>query len=122
MSRILIVDDYASGRQVLRERLEILGYTCQEVEHGAEALEAMQTSHFDLVITDNEMPVMSGLQLLQRLAEEKEHQHPPVIFLTGNSSDELHNAAREAGACLVMNKPYRGQELLFAVSRLLKLP
>ena len=119
MARILIVDDYASGRQVLRERLEILGYACQEVEHGAEALEAMQTNHFDLVITDNEMPVMTGLQLLRRLSEMREGQQPPVIFLTGNSSDELLNAAREAGACLVINKPYKHQEILSEISRLL---
>ena len=48
MQRILIVDDFASARQVLRHKLEMYGYACQEAEDGSEALKAIQTKHFDL--------------------------------------------------------------------------
>jgi len=120
MKQILIVDDYANGRQVLRERLEMQGYACQEVEDGSAALRAIQTKCFDLVITDNEMPVMTGIQLLQYLAERPEDQPPPVIFFTGHPSNELSNAAQAAGACAVLEKPFKNQELISEITRILE--
>ena len=120
MKRILIVDDYASGRQVLRERLEMQGYACHEVEHGSEALGAIQVERFDLVITDNEMPVMTGLQLLQNLSGRPEDQRPPVIVLTGNLSNDLCNDAHRAGACAVLTKPYQAQDLISEITRILE--
>ena len=120
MKQILIVDDYANGRQVLRERLEMQGFACQEVEDGSAALTAIQTKCFDLVITDNEMPVMTGIQLLQYLAERPEDQPPPVLFLTGHPSNELSNAAQAAGACAVLEKPYKDQELISEITRILE--
>jgi len=120
MKRILIVDDFEPGRLVLRERLEIQGYLCHEAENGAEALQSIQTKPFDLVITDNQMPVMTGLQFLQHLAERPEDQRPPVIFTTGQLSEHLSNAAEKAGACAVLQKPYNVQELISEISRILE--
>jgi len=105
MKRILIVDDFEPGRVVLREKLEMYGFACQEVENGCEALKAIETDRFDLVITDNQMPVMTGLQFLQCLAERPKDQRPPAIFLTGRLSDQLAQAAQTAGAWTVMQKP-----------------
>jgi len=120
MKRILIVDDFKSGRQVLREKLEIYGYACQEVENGSEALKAIETDRFDLVITDNKMPVMTGLEFLQSLAERPEDQRPPAIFLTGQLSDPLSKAAQNAGAWAVMQKPYKDQELISEITRVIE--
>ena len=120
MKRILIADDFQSGRKVLREMLELQGYACQEVENGSEALKAIETERFDLVITDNQMPVMSGLQLLQCLAERTEEQRPPAIFLTGRLSDQLSKAAQAAGASTVMQKPYKDNELISEITRILE--
>ncbi|MDH5564713.1 MAG: response regulator [Nitrospirota bacterium] len=119
MKQILIVDDFEPGRLVLRERLEIQGYLCHEVENGAEALKAIQSKPFDLVITDNHMPVMTGLQMLQCLAERSDDQQPPVIMLTGLASNELSNSAHAAGACAVLEKPYNAQNLISEISRIL---
>ena len=121
MKRILIVDDFPSVRKVLREKLELQGYACQEVENGSEALKAIETERFDLVITDNQMPVMTGLQLLQCLAERPKDQRPPAIFVTGRLSDQVAKAAQTAGAWTVMQKPYRDQELISAITRALEL-
>lgn len=120
MKRILIVDDFEPGRRVLRERLEVQGYLCQEVEDGSEALRAIHTKHFDLVITDNQMPGMTGLQLLQCLVERPKDQRPPVIFLTGHPSNELSNAAQAAGACAVLEKPYKDREIISEITRILE--
>ena len=120
MKRILIVDDFEPGRLVLRERLEIQGYLCHEAENGAEALKAIQTKPFDLVITDNHMPVMTGLQMLQCLADWPDDQQPPVIMLTGHLSNELSNSAQAAGACTILEKPYNAQELVSEITRILE--
>ncbi|UCH91580.1 MAG: response regulator [Nitrospirota bacterium] len=122
MKRILLVDDFEPGRRVLRERLEIQGYLCQEAENGSEALQVMGTKHFDLVITDNQMPVMTGLQMIQYLAKKTKDQRPSVIFLTGHLSDQLSKAAQEAGACAILGKPYKEQKLISEITRILELP
>jgi len=120
MKRILLVDDFEPGRLVLRERLEMQGYVCQEVENGSEALKAIETKRFDLVISDNQMPVMTGLQMLQCLAERTEDQRPPVIVLTGHLTDQLHTEALKTGACAVLQKPYKDQDLLAEITRVLE--
>lgn len=119
MKRILIVDDFEPGRLVLREKLEMQGYACQEVENGLVALETLQTKYFDLIITDNRMPVMSGLKLIQALARQPGETRPPIILLTGHPSSDLFREAREAGACVTLSKPYEDQELLSEITRIL---
>jgi len=121
MKRILIVDDFQPARLILRERLEIQGYLCHEVENGAEALEAIQMKPFDLVITDNHMPVMTGLQMLRYLADRPDDQQPPVIMLTGHASNELSNFAQAAGACAVLEKPFNPKTLISEITRILEL-
>ena len=121
MKRILLVDDFEPARLVLRERLEMQGYACQEAENGSAALKAIETDRFDLVITDNEMPVMTGLQMLQSLAERTEEQRPPVIFLTGHLTNQLSKAAQAAGAWAVLEKPYKDQKLISEISQILEL-
>ncbi|MDR4495516.1 MAG: response regulator [Nitrospirales bacterium] len=119
MKQILLVDDYESGRHVLREKLEMQGYVCREVKDGAEALSIIQQKHFDLVITDNQMPVMTGLELLQALAKTPKNLRLPIILLTGNLTEPLQKAAKLAGASAVLKKPYKDQELLSAITRIL---
>ncbi len=118
MKRILIVDDYVDARRILRQSLELWGYECEEVEHGSKALDALGTTKFDLVITDNEMPVMTGLQLLKRLTQKPEDQRPPVIFLSGNLTKCLRDAALRAGANAILEKPYTHEELLSTILKI----
>lgn len=121
MKRILLVDDYDSGRRVLREKLEIQGYVCQEVEDGAQALKAIQGTQFDLIITDNQMPVMTGLELLQALTKKPKKLRPPIILLTGHLTEPLEQAAKMAGASAVLAKPVKDQIILSAITRILGL-
>ena len=117
MDPILIVDDDESIRMLLSQFLKGNGYTCEEVENGARALEWVLTHEVELVITDNDMPVMSGIEFLKSLRlPSSSHTHPPpVIFMTGNWSETLYNEARQAGAKAVILKPYDTKELLMAV-------
>ena len=120
MKRILIVDDFAPGRIVLREKLKIQGHTCQEVCNGSEALRAIRLKAFDLVITDNKMPVMTGLEFIQTLVKQLPTQHPPVILLTGNPSRTLFEEAQQAGARGIFKKPYDEQELFSEINYILE--
>ena len=116
MKRILIVDDFEAGRLVLRKLLELKGYACQEAGNGLEALETLQTKKFDLVITDNKMPEMTGLELIQSLAQRPKDQRPTIILLTGHPSQEVYHEAQRADVWAIFKKPYDFQELFLKIS------
>ncbi len=120
MKRILIVDDFEPGRLVLRENLEMQGYACQEAVNGLEALETIKTKHFDLVITDQTMPIMTGLELTQSLAYKSNGQHPPVILLTGHPTNQLYRKAQQAGVEAFFSKPCNQRDLSLAITRILE--
>ncbi len=122
MKRILIVDDFQPGRLVLRETLEMQGYSCQESVNGLEALNTLKIKQFDLIITDNAMPVMTGLEMAQSLATTPLNQRTPIILLTGQPSDRLYREARKTGLLAIFPKPYNEQELLSEIVRILETP
>ncbi len=118
--QILIVDDFEPGRLVLRENLEMQGYACQDATNGLEALDYLETIHFDLIITDYKMPIMTGLELLQSLSKNPSDQHPPTILLTGEPTRDLHRKAQEAGVQAIFPKPYNERDLALAITRILE--
>ena len=70
MKRILLVDDQPMARQVLKLFLAEFGYDAEEADNGAVALRLLDRGKaFDLIISDNQMPVMTGMELIQALAE-----------------------------------------------------
>ncbi len=119
MGRILLVDDEAAVRVTLRGILESQGYDCAEAEHGAAALALLQQEHFDLVITDNRMPVLNGIEFL-KLYSQKPNPKPPVIFFTGDISDEEKDLAMKAGARAVLLKPPNFGEIISAVQQAIR--
>ena len=117
MKRILIVEDQAMARTALRLFLEQQGYECVEADNGATALawlDERQPVH--LIITDNKMPVMDGLQFLKALRERNHLTSIPVILYSGYLTEDLERWAHEAGASAVLAKPYTFQELLATVT------
>ena len=122
MQHILIADDDENMRRLLQIRLEMRGHICQEAEDGSRALDALQSHDFDIVITDQEMPVMKGLELLTHIRKIPEAHRPSVIFISGRLTHDLRQAAFEAGACFVLTKPYENQEIMLAVTRIREHP
>lgn len=116
--RILLVDDEAAVRGTLRAVLESQGYHCQEAENGAVALERLEHERFDLIITDNRMPVLNGVEFLERLSRKK-GENPPVIFFTGDLSPAEKERALQAGARAVLEKPPNFGEIISAVAQAL---
>ena len=120
MRRVLIVDDEAPVRSTLRAVLESQGYVCEEAENGALALSALEKERFDLVITDNRMPVLGGVEFLETLAKRAAiDPKPPVIFFTGDIDQEETERAVKAGAKAILRKPPNFGEIIHAVQQAL---
>lgn len=118
MKRILIVDDHRMARQTLRLLLEARGYCIEEAENGQDACTKLtQNSSFDLVISDNQMPVMTGMEFIQHLASQSYLSTHPVILYSGNLTAELEHEARQLGVFAVLSKPYKINELLEIVQQ-----
>lgn len=106
-TRILIVDDVASVRAVMRKFLADLGYhRVAEADDGAVALPLLQSGSFDLLITDCNMPQMDGLTLLRHLRANPRIAQMPALMVTGETSHESRVAAYAAGASGILAKPF----------------
>lgn len=110
--RVLVVDDNEDIRQALSDALTLRGYHCVAADHGASALRCLDSDRFHLVISDYQMPIMDGIQLLEAL-KQRRTLSPPVILLTGSKSEELRRRAFELGAYAVYLKPIAPQELTY---------
>jgi two-component system chemotaxis response regulator CheY len=117
-ARILIVDDSASIRQMIRTALEGDGYEVLECEDGEQALAAFQATPADLVITDIYMPRMDGLSLVRNLRELPALRFTPILILTTEEGDEMKQRGRAAGATGWIVKPFQAEHLCRVVGRL----
>lgn len=114
-NRILVIEDEPVMRELLRLHLTSAGYAVHMAEDAISAGYALLKQPPDLVITDVEMPHMSGLDLLAALRADEKLARIPVIFLT--SFEEGEDRARSLGAVEYLGKPVRLDELLAAVQR-----
>lgn len=112
---VMIVDDDASMCQVLVERLEKRGYEACFFSGGEQALQALKESSFAVVVTDLNMPGMSGIDFCQRLVDHRPNL--PVIVITAFGSLETAVAAIRAGAYDFLTKPLDIEALTIAIDR-----
>ena len=104
--KVLIVDDFAASRKVLVITLEQLGFdNIEEVSDGNSALVRLKSGLFDLVITDMDMPKMSGLELLKQIRYDPNLKQIPVLMVTENGMQENIVAAFKAGLNAYVVKP-----------------
>jgi two-component system chemotaxis response regulator CheY len=115
---ILAVDDSVSMRQLVSFALSAAGYNVIEAGNGAEAVAKLSAS-VDMVITDLNMPKMDGIELITHIRTKSAHKHIPIIMLTTESQPAKKEAAKAAGATGWMVKPFRPEQLLATVSRVL---
>ena len=98
MHSILAVDDSASMRQMVSFTLKNAGFNVVEAVDGQDALEKAGTRDFDLVLTDQNMPRLDGIGLTKRLRDNPKFKTTPILILTTESSDQMKQAGRSAGA------------------------
>jgi len=114
---ILVVDDSADTREVLQRNLEGEGYRALCSPDVAGAVEVLESTHVDLVITDLKMPKCSGLDLIQHVREN--FRDSEVMMITGYPSIEGAVKAVKTGAEEYLAKPFTDEELISAVRRVL---
>ena len=120
MKRILLVDDDETIRDLMRMILETQGYTCMEVEHGAAAIEWLKQNQTDVVVSDCQMPILGGVELLNWLVENRQSQFPIFIMVCANFPEDKRTLALSLGATAVLSKPFTHNELITTIKRALK--
>lgn len=115
---MLITDDNAAFRQVLREVLEDRPFlVLHEAESGEEAVDVVQRQRIDIVLLDMHMHVMTGIETMREL--KRMDCTRPCILITSDTSDDVKRDAREAQAFSVLKKPVPRRELVETVSNAL---
>lgn len=118
--RVLVVDDSISIRKYVQRFLDRTGYEVEVAPDGMEALNVMGRIKFDAVITDLEMPVMHGYDLMAEMRKSPEFMNIPVIVLTSRAGEKHRQKAMEMGAQGYLVKPFEEQEMLEALKKLLR--
>lgn len=112
MKRILVVDDSATMRKMVMASLrDIENVSFGEAANGLEAIEQMETSPFDLMILDLNMPDMNGLEVLRFVLAHPKYQGIPIVILTTRGDDEMRVQALDNGAAMYLTKPFKPQTL-----------
>ncbi len=108
--KILVVDDFATMRKVIRNMLRQLG--CEnvfEAENGEEGFRMAQTDDFGLIVSDWNMPVMSGLEFLKVVRSEEKTKNTPFLMVTAEALKENIIQAIQLGASNYIVKPFTPQ-------------
>ena len=114
--RLLIVDDDAALRALLRTTFEVVDVEVEEAGSAEGALEAIGRGHPDAIVLDVRLPGMSGVELCRRLKADEATEKIAVVILSGSMDDSA--PARELGADAFLRKPFSPLELLDVVERL----
>jgi chemosensory pili system protein ChpA (sensor histidine kinase/response regulator) len=109
---VLVVDDSITVRRVTQRFLTRNGYSVMLAKDGLDALEQLQQSLPDVVLTDIEMPRMDGFDLTRNIRADERTRHLPVIMITSRIADKHRNYAQELGVNHYLGKPYSEDELL----------
>ncbi len=118
MARILVIDDDANLREVVRYILAEAGHDVTAAASGEEGLKALSAG-FDLVLTDIRMPGIDGMEVLRRIREDADESAPPVIVLTAHGTVEQAVAAMKLGAFSYLLKPFQRDDLRHTVEQAL---
>lgn len=118
ITSILIVDDEVSLRQMLSILLKRQGYVIEQADNGLNALSMIKEKSFDLIISDIQMPKMTGIELLRSLREED--VNVPMIMVTAFSSTEEAVGAMKLGAYDYITKPFKNDEIRLVVKNALE--
>jgi CheY-like chemotaxis protein len=108
--RILVVEDDDDMRESLARILEVAGYHVHLTQDGSEAITALETQPFHLVLTDLIMPRMGGLELLREI--RRRERDVPVVFLTAFGKPATFAEAMDLGAVAFITKPFHAYSLL----------
>jgi Response regulator containing CheY-like receiver, AAA-type ATPase, and DNA-binding domains len=106
--KILVVDDHAMIRNIIKDILAKLGYSnVKDAENGMQAIEKLKAEKFDLVFLDWNMPVMQGIDVLREIRKIPAYKDTPVIMVTAEAEKEKVLAAIQEGVTNYIVKPFK---------------
>lgn len=115
--RILTIDDSKTMRDMLMLTLAEAGFDVLQAVDGQNGLDVLGDQQVDVIITDINMPIMDGYEVIRRLRKDPNHKSTPILVLTTESEAEKKNMAREAGATGWMVKPFDPDRLVATVRK-----
>ncbi len=123
--RVLIVDDSPAMRAFIRRVIEMSGFelsSCFEASNGQEALDLLRFEWVDAILTDINMPVLDGEELLRRLSQEELLRSVPAIVISTDATSRRIDRMRALGARGYVTKPFRPEDLRAELERTLEAP
>lgn len=119
--RFLVVDDYSTMRRIVKNLLHDLGYpNVAEADDGKTALPMLQGGGYDFVVTDWNMPVMPGLDLLKAIRADGKLKELPVLMVTAEAKREQIVEAAQAGVSGYVIKPFTAETLKQKLDKILE--
>ena len=119
MAQILVVDDSASMRNMVTATLQSAGHQVQSAGDGQAALTIAKTAKFEAVVTDLNMPIMDGIELVRHLRTLPDYKYTPILLLTTESSADKKTQGKQTGATGWLVKPFNPEKLLATVAKVL---
>lgn len=116
---ILAVDDSPSIRQMVSMTLQSAGYTVIEAVDGADGYDKAVANSINAVITDLNMPNLNGIEFIRKFRTHPSSKGIPILLLTTESDDELKRQAKEAGATGWITKPFKQEQLIAVMKKVL---
>jgi two-component system, chemotaxis family, chemotaxis protein CheY len=115
-SKILVVEDNAALSGVVCFNLERAGFQVTTVNNGRYALDALQKGDFDLVLSDQQMPLMTGIQLCEHLRQMPAYRQTPFILLTAKCMEiDVARLQQKPGISIALPKPFSPSELIACI-------
>ncbi len=119
--KFLVVDDFSTMRRIVRGLLKEIGYNnCEEAEDGVEALSMLKAGKFDFVVSDINMPNMTGFELLSAIKADPGLKHLPVLMVTAEARKEDIVLAAQSGAAGYIVKPFTKATLEEKVQKIMQ--
>jgi two-component system chemotaxis response regulator CheY len=119
MATILAVDDSASMRQMVSFTLKGAGFDVIEAADGQQAFDKAKTTAVDLVLSDVNMPVMDGIELVRNLRTLPDYKFTPILMLTTESAGDKKVQGKNAGATGWLVKPFNPEQLLATIKKVM---
>lgn len=122
MMHALVVEDSPTMRQLIVFALSrIKTLKVIEADDGVDALKKLSQQHFDILITDINMPMMDGLKLVSMVRKDEVHKEIPIVIITTEGAQEDRQRALSLGANAYITKPIQAPQVISKVKELLRL-
>lgn len=119
MGNVLIVDDSSLIRSVASDAAKEAGHTPIVAKNGMEGLEALEANEIDIIFSDVNMPIMGGLDMVEKIKANPAYKFIPIVMLTTESNPTLKERGKALGVKAWMLKPFNKEKFFTALKKLL---